>query len=80
MNIEKTTAKKLFDTIITQYRIKNDAQLARDLKVAPPVICKMRSGHLPVGATMILSLHLRYGMPAIELMALANMPNKFAVE
>lgn len=53
----------LIDHLIAKNRLKNDAELARGLKVAPPVISKIRHLKLPVGPTMILNIHETYGMP-----------------
>lgn len=67
-------ANKLFDTIIDEARLKNDAALARAIKVAPPVISKMRHGALKVGATMILALHEIFGMPVARIRELLKEP------
>lgn len=53
----------LFDTIKTDFRIKNDAVLARQLGVAPPQVSKVRNGALPCTDSMILRIHETYGMP-----------------
>lgn len=55
-NVEYTP-EKLFDEVIKQLKLRNDAQLARMLEVAPPVISKMRHKRLPVGASMIIRIH-----------------------
>jgi len=47
----------LLDHLIKQLDLKNDAALARALDVASPVISKVRHGRLPVGATMLISMH-----------------------
>ena len=36
----------VFDTVIKRFELKNDAALARQLGVAPPVISKCRKGTL----------------------------------
>lgn len=48
---------KLFDTLIKQLGLKNDAALARLLEVSPPVISKVRHRNLPVGATLLIRMH-----------------------
>lgn len=48
---------RLFDQVMDDHRIKNDAHLAFFLHVAPPVISKHRKGILEVGPSMILKLH-----------------------
>lgn len=50
-------ANGLIDAMIDKHDLKNDAALARLLKVAPPVISKIRHNGLPVGATFILKCH-----------------------
>ena len=67
-------ANKLFDTIIDEARLKNDAALAKAIKVAPPVISKMRHGALKVGATMILALHEVFGVPVARIRELLKEP------
>ncbi len=47
----------LLDAVIKHVGLKNDAALSRILEVAPPVISKVRHGHLPVGATLLLRMH-----------------------
>lgn len=47
----------LLDTLIEKLELKNDAALARQLEVAPPVISKIRHRTLRVGATMLLRMH-----------------------
>ncbi|HCE07954.1 MAG TPA: hypothetical protein DIT28_12570 [Oxalobacteraceae bacterium] len=47
----------LMDTLIEKLDLKNDAALARELEVAPPVISKIRHRTLRVGATMLIRMH-----------------------
>ena len=53
----------LFDTIIKESQLKNDAALARSLGVAPPTISNMRRQRLQVGPSMILSILEHHHMP-----------------
>jgi len=53
----------LFNTIRADYNLSSDRKLAQALEVAPPVISKIRSGKLAVGATMILKAHEELGYP-----------------
>jgi hypothetical protein len=64
------TQANLLDTLIAKLNLKNDAQLAVRLDVGPPVISKLRSGKLKVGASILLSMHEESGMPTKELRAL----------
>lgn len=47
----------LMDALIERLNLKNDAALARELEVAPPVISKIRHRTLRVGATMLIRMH-----------------------
>lgn len=47
----------LMDALIERLKLKNDAALARELEVAPPVISKIRHRTLRVGATMLIRMH-----------------------
>lgn len=70
--METTTEEKLFideraaraakqsallDDILKTGGIKNDAHLSRLTEVSPPVISKLRNGHLPIGAGMLIALN-----------------------
>lgn len=57
----------LLDAIKAKHLLKNDAALARFLRVAPPVISKTRRCKLPVGAGMVLKCHEIGGMPVPEI-------------
>lgn len=48
-----TQAHSLLDALIKQLNLKNDSALAKTLKVAPPVLSKLRHGKLPVGAAIL---------------------------
>ena len=54
---------QLFDKLLADHELKNDAALSRALEVSPPVISKMRNGHLGLGASMLLAIHDYTGMP-----------------
>lgn len=53
----------LLDAVSAALNARNDAALARALKVQPPVISKIRHQKLPVGASFILKCHEIAGMP-----------------
>lgn len=55
-------ANKLLDELMEANGLKNDAALARELGVAPPVVSKLRHGHLAVGPTLILAIHEKFGV------------------
>jgi DNA-binding transcriptional regulator YdaS (Cro superfamily) len=47
----------LFDEIIKCYKLKNDAALARMLKISPANISRFRYNRRPIGASLILAVH-----------------------
>jgi hypothetical protein len=53
---------KLLETLKAEAGLKTDAALADVLDVYPPVLSKIRRGIAP-GASMILAIHERIGMP-----------------
>jgi len=57
----------LLDSIIARQKLKNDAQLCRLLEVQPPVISKLRHGHVPIGASLLIRIHEETGMSIREL-------------
>lgn len=68
---------RLMDAVIQKLGLKNDAALSRVLDVAPPVISKIRSNALPVGATMKIRIHEIAEMPFAAIHAhLGSQPYK----
>jgi plasmid maintenance system antidote protein VapI len=65
-------AAYMLDVVISNQNLKNDAALARALKVAAPVISKVRNNVLPVGATLLVKLHEATGMTTKEIKTLAG--------
>lgn len=72
MQIQIDGSGTLFSTLINDNRLKNDAALARELGVAPPVISKIRHGRMSVGDTLILKVHEKFGMPVPDIRAHAK--------
>lgn len=58
---------KLLDTLMAQHSLTSDAALARELELLPPVISKIRHNKLPVGATHILLIHEKFGIPVKDI-------------
>jgi plasmid maintenance system antidote protein VapI len=56
-------ASEMFDRIIADNRLRNDAALAHRLEASPSDISRMRNGIKAVGATMIVNLHETFGIP-----------------
>lgn len=61
----------LIDYLLSEYNIRNDAELARVLKVPPPTISKLRNGHTTLQATMILRIHDTFGMSIANIKRIA---------
>ncbi|WP_211441418.1 hypothetical protein [Collimonas humicola] len=60
----------LLDSLIEKLHLKNDAALARELEVAPPVVSKIRHHRLPVGASLLVRMEEISDLPIKELRAL----------
>jgi len=58
----KLTPHKLFDFLIEECELKNDAGLAKALGVAAPTVSRMRSGQYKVTADIILCIHKSTGL------------------
>ena len=63
---------RLLDAVMRKIGVKNDAGLSRALDVAPPVISKIRHAKLPVGATLLLTMHLLTDVAVRDLMVMAE--------
>lgn len=61
------TPEVLLDALIKKMHLKHDAALSRALKVAPPVISKIRHRRLPVGASLLIRMHEVTDLPIREL-------------
>ena len=72
---ESGSVAKLLDFLIAEHKLKNDAELAREMKVAPPVISKLRNDHLPLGPTYILHIHEHFGIGVAEIRQRGNVHN-----
>jgi len=62
---------QLLNQLMQRGSLKNDAALSRALDVAPPVVSKLRSGRLPLGATIILRIHDVFDIAVRDIRALA---------
>lgn len=58
---------QLFDSLLKRMQLKNDAALSRKLHVAPPVISKIRSRKLPLGASLLIRIHEETSLSIEEL-------------
>ncbi|MFZ6813581.1 hypothetical protein ACO0K3_03870 [Undibacterium sp. Rencai35W] len=66
----KNQQTKLIEGLIKLFALKNDAELAMNLKVAPPVISKMRHGKLPIGSSILIKIHDTFDISIKEIRAL----------
>jgi hypothetical protein len=64
---ESYNPQKFINDLIDLLKLKNDAALSRLLKVAPPVISKIRIKRLVVGASFLVRLHEVTNLPISEL-------------
>lgn len=67
-----TPMADLFDKITAQFAIKNDAALARFLKLAPPILCKLRHGRNQPSGDNLIRIHMATEIPIKELVRLVN--------
>jgi len=70
--MNKLTVSELIDALIIRMDLKNDAKLSKLLELAPPVISKLRSGKLKLGATVIIRIHEKTGMSVKEIKSYMN--------
>jgi len=60
----------LLDFLIKTMNLSGDGALAKELKVAKPIIDKIRSGDIPVGGSILLWMHEATGISIEELRTL----------
>ena len=53
---------KLLDTIMAKMSLRTDSALARVLGVEPCVISKVRNDRMPIGASLLITMHDVTGM------------------
>ena len=69
--IQKTyDPNKLIDAVTQKLALKNDAAVARALKVETPIIEKVRSNSLPLGGYLLMRLREVTGMSLNDLQGL----------
>ena len=64
---ESYNPNHLLNILRGNMQLRNDAALSRMLEVAPPMISKIRHGHLPVGASLLIRMHEVTGMSIRDL-------------
>ena len=60
---------RLIDHLIDRFALKNDAELARTLDVAPPVISKIRHHRMLVGASLMIRMLDKFDITLGEIRA-----------
>jgi transcriptional regulator with XRE-family HTH domain len=66
----------LLDYLKARKELTSDAQLAKALEVAPPMISKLRHGKLPIGPSILLKIHDATDTPARELRKMMGVLNQ----
>lgn len=76
--IEQKTTKEannaILDKMIDRLDLKNDAALSRVLKLAPPVLSKLRHGRLPFGAAHQIRAHEVTGWSIADIKEILGVP------
>jgi len=67
----------LLDFFIERMGLKNDAALCRLLKVAPSAISKLRHGVLFPGASIVLDMHEKSGIPVEAIREILDVPPEY---
>jgi transcriptional regulator with XRE-family HTH domain len=70
LNAKKAHA--LFDHLKDRFGLRNDRELARELGVQSGYVSRVRHGHLPVSASLMLGIHDVFGLEIHEIKALAQ--------
>jgi len=70
LNAKKAHA--LLDYLKDRFGLRNDRELARELGVQSGYISRVRHGHLPVSASLMLGIHDVFGLEIHEIKTLAQ--------
>jgi transcriptional regulator with XRE-family HTH domain len=70
LNAKKAHA--LLDYLKDRFGLRNDRELARELGVQSGYVSRVRHGHLPVSASLMLGIHDVFGLEIHEIKALAQ--------
>ena len=68
------SANHLLDVVIDRLKCRNNSHLAARLGILRQKICHIRAGRVPVGPTIIISIHEETAMPIAEIKKLAGLP------
>lgn len=69
---QKHNVAYMLDVVLQEQNLKNDAALAREIQVAPPIISKARNEVQPLGSSLLVKLHELTGKSTREIKALAG--------
>lgn len=69
---QKHTVAYMLDVVLQEQNLKNDAALAREIQVAPPIISKARNEVQPLGSSLLVKLHELTGKSTKEIKTLAG--------
>jgi plasmid maintenance system antidote protein VapI len=61
----------LIDHLRREYKLRNDAELAKQIGVKPPAISKLRHGMSALTPAIILKIHEAFNMPVKEIRRIA---------
>lgn len=80
MNHDQVAAltNALLDKLTAKLNLKNDAALSRAMRVAPPVISKLRHARIAFGPVYIITAHKLTGWTILEIEAHLGIENEFA--
>lgn len=67
MKLPSYAPETFLDGLESRMQLKNDAALARELAVAPALLSRIRNRHLPISATLLLSIHESTQIAIVEL-------------
>jgi DNA-binding transcriptional regulator YdaS (Cro superfamily) len=72
LNLPAYNPGNLLDWIKQQMKVKDDAALARQLKISRPVVDGLRQGRLPLSATLCLAIAQAAGITLEQLREIAG--------
>lgn len=70
--VEPETPAALFEFLMLEYRIRNRAGLAKEMKISPTTLRKIFVGIKPLSATNILHIHEYFGVAVWKIRELSG--------
>jgi plasmid maintenance system antidote protein VapI len=62
----------LLDYLMVKFNFRRDVELAKTLRVNPPVLSKIRHGKMSITPFFILRVHETFDIPVKEIKKIAN--------